>query len=104
MATIPEFVPLLLGAAGLLTVVAFVIMLRGARGGQVSMLESLLTPFAMPLGTLAFIAIFITAIGSLLLMAGKEMAPIVALGMTIAIMVVSYFASQGGSQSTQNRH
>lgn len=104
MAHVPEFVPLLLGVSAVAVVVSLIIMMRGMRGGQVSTIESLLTPFAMPLGTLAFIAIFIAGIGSILLMAGKTTAPIVALVMTIAIMVVAYFASMGGSKSSAGHH
>jgi len=104
MAHVPEFVPLLLGASAVAVVVSLVIMLRGMRGGQISTLEAVLTPFVMPLGTLAFIAIFIAGIGSILLMAGKQMAPIYALIMTIGIMVVCYGLSRGGSTPNQGRH
>lgn len=103
-ALVPEFVPLLLGVFAVTVVVCFIIMMRGMRGGQISTLEALLTPFAMPLGSLAFIGIFITGIGSILLVAGKQTAPIVALVMTIAIMVLAYFASMGGSKSSAGPH
>jgi hypothetical protein len=96
-AAVPVFVPLLWTVAAVALVVCAAILIRGSRGGDVSAIEKLLTPFAMPLGALAFIALMISGIGSLLLTVGKQTAVPVALALTVLIMILSYVASLGGS-------
>ncbi|GEM_PF-6967211 len=105
--TIPEFVvPMWIGSVVVLVVCA-ALLVRGSRGGEVSAIETLLTPFAMPLGVSALLALVISGIGSLLLAAaaGGKMLPVfVATGLTIGIMIVAGVVAGGGQSSANNSH
>ncbi len=104
---IPEFVfPMWIGSVVVLVACA-ALLVRGSRGGEVSAIETLLTPFAMPLGVLALLALIISGIGTLLLAvaAGGKLIPVfVATGLTIGIMVVAGVISGGGQSAGNHSH
>ena len=99
---LPEFTPMLWALGAGLFIVCGLIIVRGNRGGEVSTIEAALTPFALPLCLVGLITLGISGIGSLLLTVGKTTAVPVALGLTVLIMVLSYFASKGGSSEAHH--